>query len=457
MAVLAPDHAGVDALALRARAHRVAAGEVEAVGVSAGNQIIGVGDEVVTCRNDRRLRTDKGTWVRNGQRWVVTARHPDSSLTVSSLDGAGDTVLARGYVGDHVRLSYALTVHKAQGLTVDRSILLADRRLSGEMAYVGLTRGRHENIACVVVEDDVRRRGLSTDPVEILGVALARSGTEPAATQVVRDQLARSEDLGELYPLLEQARAAVAALAGPDRSSEIHRLQRQVRSRPMIEDKLRSFSDRLGELEQELAQIVARRDELAPVLRAADERLRWRRPRREVVGAARAESDKLGQRRLEVLESRAQMNQRVARLGQDLAAADAAADRLPALEAEQADREQWLRSQPPEVVWVKELRRRIDVRTRELGVAALHDPPEHLVGLLGPPGTSLSRDEWAGAAGHVEAYRERWRLTPNELSRRPSRNSAQTKHRREVARLLPELQRRQARRVSREIDHGLTM
>lgn len=109
------------------------------------------------------------------------------------------------------------------------------------------------------------------------------------------------------------------------------------------------------------------------------------------------------------------------------------------------------------MVWVKELRRRIDARTRELGLAALHDSPEHLVLLLGPPGVSLSREEWAGAAGHVEAYRERWRLKPNELSRRPSRNSAQTKHWREVDLLLPELQRRQTHRVIREIDHGLTM
>lgn len=103
-----------------------------------------------------------------------------------------------------------------------------------------------------------------------------------------------------------------------------------------------------------------------------------------------------------------------------------------------------------------ELRRRIDARTRELGIGALRDPPEHLVRILGPPGAPLGIDDWGDVAGRVEAYRERWRIKPNELSMRPSRNSAQAAHWREVDLLLPELQPR-SRRVGREIDHGLTM
>ena len=58
--VMAPDHATVDQLALRARATRVAGGEVEEAGVVAGSQVVGVGDEVVTTMNDRRLVTSAG-------------------------------------------------------------------------------------------------------------------------------------------------------------------------------------------------------------------------------------------------------------------------------------------------------------------------------------------------------------------------------------------------------------
>jgi hypothetical protein len=55
--VCAADQASVEELAARARAARAAAGEVEAEGVVAGKHVVGVGDEIVTTRNDRRLVT----------------------------------------------------------------------------------------------------------------------------------------------------------------------------------------------------------------------------------------------------------------------------------------------------------------------------------------------------------------------------------------------------------------
>lgn len=67
--VVGPDHATVDSLALRARAERVATGEVEPDGLAVGSQIVGRGDEIVTTRNERRLITTGGLWVCNGDRW----------------------------------------------------------------------------------------------------------------------------------------------------------------------------------------------------------------------------------------------------------------------------------------------------------------------------------------------------------------------------------------------------
>jgi hypothetical protein len=78
--VMAADHATVDDLAMRARAVRAALGEVEQDGSPVGNQVVGTGDQVVTTRNDRRLVTTSGAWVRNGDRWQVLGRRPDGSL-----------------------------------------------------------------------------------------------------------------------------------------------------------------------------------------------------------------------------------------------------------------------------------------------------------------------------------------------------------------------------------------
>ena len=124
--VIADDHATVDALAARARGLRVAAGEVEARGMAVGGHTVGVGDEIVTCRNDRRLVTSTARWVRNGDRWVVTARRRDGGLAVASLAGKGRALLPAGYVAEHVALAYAVTAHKAQGVTVDRALVIVE-------------------------------------------------------------------------------------------------------------------------------------------------------------------------------------------------------------------------------------------------------------------------------------------------------------------------------------------
>jgi conjugative relaxase-like TrwC/TraI family protein len=160
--VLAPDHATVDQLAQRARAMRVAAGAVRPTGIIAGGQIIGVGDEVVTVSNDRRLVTTTGHWVRNGDRWTVTNHTPDGAITVASTSGHGSALLPADYSADNVRLGYALTIQKAQGVTVDRSILVGDDRLTAELVYVAMTRGRHTNTAFIAL--DTSRRAHSRPP-----------------------------------------------------------------------------------------------------------------------------------------------------------------------------------------------------------------------------------------------------------------------------------------------------
>ncbi|HSH61449.1 MAG TPA: hypothetical protein VK988_17760, partial [Acidimicrobiales bacterium] len=216
--------ATVDELAMRARASRVAAGEVEADGVAAGNHLVGVGDEIVTTRNDRRLVTSRGGWVRNGDRWCVLARYGDDSLLVEDLGGRRRVELPGDYVRDEVALAYAVTIHKAQGLTVDRSILLVDERTTAEGLYVGMTRGRSSNLALAIC-DDTDAEHASAGPVrsaeEVVLAAMGRSAAEVAALEALREVFARSESLATLAPRLANLDAWITKEIPPDRSREL--------------------------------------------------------------------------------------------------------------------------------------------------------------------------------------------------------------------------------------------
>jgi len=223
--VCAPDHATVDAVARRCRAARVAAGEVESGGAAAGEHTVGVGDEIVTTRNDRRLITTRGGWVRNGDRWHIHACHPDGSITVEDFTGRGRLTLPADYVAEEVALAYAVTVYKAQGLTVDRAVLIADERTTAEALYVGMTRGRQSNTVLVVTDSlDLEHAPEPATAHELLVGALGRVSAEQSATEALRQVLAASESLAVLKPRLANLDAQILRECPPDQTTDLQRL-----------------------------------------------------------------------------------------------------------------------------------------------------------------------------------------------------------------------------------------
>ena len=188
-------------LAAIARAHRVAQGIVESTGIDVDGQSIGVGDDVVTLRNDRRLITNTGAWVRNGDRWTVTARTHDGALDLTHPE-RGNIRLPAAYVTEHVALGYALTVHKAQGLTVDHGLLYVDDATSAQALYVGMTRGRGTNEAFVRTEHQ------SEDHVTVFAAAAQRDTAEVSALELLRDGLGdhanRSAGIGSIRSELDR-------------------------------------------------------------------------------------------------------------------------------------------------------------------------------------------------------------------------------------------------------------
>lgn len=180
----------------RARAERILAGETEAgreVELADGNHA-SVGDLIITRRNQRHLRSLRGGWVRNGDRWRITDVLPDGGVLVARLDQrtAGAVVLPAAYVRESVDLGYATTAHRAQGMTVDSAHVVASGRTNRENLYVSMTRGRRSNTVYVALDDpdDTHtppQEGKVTARTVLFGI-LKRSGVELSAHQMIETE-----------------------------------------------------------------------------------------------------------------------------------------------------------------------------------------------------------------------------------------------------------------------------
>jgi len=153
-----------------------------------------VGDLVITRQNDRRLRPLRSGWVRNGDRWRVADVLTDGSVVVKRLSkGVGaSVVLPAPYVADHVDLGYAITAHRAQGITVDTSHVVLTGSTTRENFYVAMTRGRDSNIAYVALDrpDDIHATPSPDDVTAktILYGVLQHSGVELSAHQTIETE-----------------------------------------------------------------------------------------------------------------------------------------------------------------------------------------------------------------------------------------------------------------------------
>jgi ATP-dependent exoDNAse (exonuclease V) alpha subunit len=117
--MLAPTRDQVADLNSRARTHRLkGTTPTQEVKLADGNRA-SVGDLVITRRNDRRLISSGGDWVRNGDRWTVQHVTGGGAMRVRHTRTGRSMILPAGYVRDSVELGYATTIHGAQGVTAD--------------------------------------------------------------------------------------------------------------------------------------------------------------------------------------------------------------------------------------------------------------------------------------------------------------------------------------------------
>lgn len=165
------------------------------------------GDVIVTRLNNRRLRitggTRKGTGIDNGDLWTVKKVHADGSVTAAGRGHRGTVHLPADYLRNDTELGYASTVHRAQGITVDRALALFNAALGRALGYVAATRGALDNlffIATDTLPDPALDHPLGgpLEPKDVFASILAREEDNFTATEQIRAEQARIDDPARL-------------------------------------------------------------------------------------------------------------------------------------------------------------------------------------------------------------------------------------------------------------------
>ena len=201
--MIAGDLGTVAELNARAQGERIAAEQVSGEQVAVAGGSAGVGDQVVTRQNNRRVATGR-RWVRNGDQWSVTAAHRDGSLRLKRAHGTGEVLLPADYVRQHVELAYASTAYRAQGRTVDTAHAMVSPSTTREVLYVSATRGKEANRLYVDTQydpDPQTSHGDAAEPVtakDVLVGVLRHEGSDVAAHEVIRRQHHEAEGMERL-------------------------------------------------------------------------------------------------------------------------------------------------------------------------------------------------------------------------------------------------------------------
>lgn len=367
--MIAARKADVADLNVKARAILRAEGLIDELELTIGGRSFAAGDEVMTLRNDR------GLGVINGSRGVVEHINVDERAIQIRLDDERVVFLPTDYLeGSNVAHGYAITGHKAQGMTTDRAFVLGDESLYREWGYVAMSRGREENRLYVVMGDGARDDvgGAIDRPYQV--EQLMRSLERSRAKSLAFDP---NGDIGEVdsKSLRVEQEAIYAGLSrGPrDRSSELSQARDETQR---LRDSLERERRRATEAEQQLASMGA----LAKARRKGEvESLR-----RRINGCKRAESNLLDNLR-------------------------SIGDRENELVESQRDWERWVQEQSPVLGRVQEIENELGRRNRALLRDRESNLPKYLENSIGRvPERPSEKIEWRKAVVAIEGYRQKY-------------------------------------------------
>jgi conjugative relaxase-like TrwC/TraI family protein len=183
--LLARNNETVKQLNALARGHLANSGDLSGPTLVADGREYQRGDRVICLKNDPRLG------VLNGD--LATAIHFDprtGTLTIQLDRDPEPRTLPDRYLDEgNIEHGYALTGHKAQGITVDRTFTVLGGGTSREWAYVAMSRGCESNRAYLLSpESDEQCAHVShpnrSDPLEVATSRLKRRERHEAAVDL---------------------------------------------------------------------------------------------------------------------------------------------------------------------------------------------------------------------------------------------------------------------------------
>jgi hypothetical protein len=210
-------------LSAQLRAELIRLGRVTETGVPLGLQgtYAGAGDIVQARRNDWSLSSVDGNQRGpiNREQYRVLETRADGGLTVEPITGGPPMTLPGNYVAHHVALSYASTVHAAEGLTVDTTQDVITPTTSAEALYVALTRGRRRNTAHVATRtipaeapSGAVQQATHRTPAAVLAITLETAQPQRSALAVATESAEAAQSVRTPAELLTDA--AELATAG---------------------------------------------------------------------------------------------------------------------------------------------------------------------------------------------------------------------------------------------------
>ena len=386
----------------RARALMRAEGRIASDELEIAGQRFSVGDRVMTLKNTRRLG------VINGTRAMIQTIDPESgAITIRRDDGTDVTLPASYLAAGHLTHAYAITGHKAQGMTTQKAFVLGDQTLYREWAYVAMSRGKENNSLYVVSGVDPDRSAAGgqveriTDPTKELIRAVGRSRAKDLALDVYEHAEIKNLSYGQLRGEWEKLGNDLHDVP-PDVATELERVEADRRE-------LESAIKREGEHQR------AARDQLKS--------MSFLERRRNQGAASRLE------RRISDADTL------IARMDSEKTELQ---EREATLRIRLRKREDWLIDHAPAVRRRFALERELWWREHQSALAAEVAMPNYLRDAVGErPQTPSERGAWRQAVEAVETYRQRWGIDdPGSALGQEPKTLAQKRDRVEVERRL---------------------